>query len=191
MMHSPRMLRLLLLNITLAGLLGACTDTPNPALPPWMAAQKSQMRREVPPVAAVPALALDRAEPAEPAEPAMSPDPFSPAKMGQGLAHEPQASVPSKALVAPELARPKEALEAVALDQLRMVGSLVNSDQVVALVQLNQMVYLVRAGNYLGLNYGRITRIDEKRINLREIGPTQNGGWVESPATLLLQEKTP
>ena len=186
MTNSPRVL--LLLNITLAGLLGACSEASNPALPQWIAQQKSQIRREAPPVAAVSALALDRAESAEPA---VSPDPFSPAKMGQGLTHEPQASVASKALVAPELARPKEALEAVALDQLRMVGSMVNSDQVVALVQLNQMVYLVRAGNYLGLNYGRITRIDEKRINLREIVPTLNGGWVESPATLLLQEKTP
>ena len=189
MTHSPRVL--LLLNITLAGLLGACSEASNPALPQWIAQQKSQMRRELPLVNAPQALVLERAERAGPAEPAVSPDPFSPAKMGQGLAHEPQASVASKALIAPELARPKEALEAVALDQLRMVGSLVNSDQVVALVQHKQMVYQVRAGNYLGVNYGRITRIDEKRINLREIVRTPNGGWVESPATLLLQEKSP
>jgi type IV pilus assembly protein PilP len=183
MTHSPR--ALLLLNITLAGLLSACTDAPNPELQPWMAQQKMQMRKEVPLVTAPQALAPERHHPVD------SPDPFSPAKMMQGLAHEPQASAASKALIAPELARPKEALEAVALDQLRMVGSLVNSDQVVALVHLNQMVYQVRAGNYLGLNYGRITRIDEKRINLREIVRTPNGGWVESPATLLLQEKSP
>jgi type IV pilus assembly protein PilP len=124
-------------------------------------------------------------------DPVVRPDLFSPAKMGPGLAHEPQASAASKALIAPELARPKEALEAVALDQLRLVGSLVNADQVVALVQHKQMVYQVRIGNHLGLNYGRITRIDEKRINLREIVPTLNGGWVESSVTLLLQEKTP
>jgi type IV pilus assembly protein PilP len=183
MTHSPRLL--LWLNITLAGLLGACTDAPNPELQQWMAEQKSQMRREVPLVSAPQALAPERNDPV------VRPDLFSPAKMGPGLAHEPQASAASKALIAPELARPKEALEAVALDQLRLVGSLVNADQVVALVQHKQMVYQVRIGNHLGLNYGRITRIDEKRINLREIVPTLNGGWVESSVTLLLQEKTP
>ena len=183
MTHSTWLL--LWLNITLAGLLSACTDSPNPELQHWMAQQKSQTRREAPPVTALQALAPERHDPI------VSPDPFSPTKMAQDLAHEPQASVASKPLIAPELARPKEALEAVALDQLRMVGSMVNSDQVVALVQHKQMVYQLRAGNYLGLNYGRITRIDEKRINLREIVRTPNGGWVESPTTLLLQEKTP
>ena len=183
MTHSTWLLRML--NMTLAGLLGACTDTPNQALQQWMAEQKIQMRKEVPPVTAPQAFAPERDDPRA------SPDPFSRKKMGQGMAPEPQASAANRALIAPELARPKEALEAVALDQLRLVGTLTNADQVVALVQHKQMLYQVRTGNYLGLNYGRITRIDEKSISLREMLPTLNGGWVASQATLVLQEKTP
>jgi type IV pilus assembly protein PilP len=46
----------------------------------------------------------------------------------------------------------------------------------------------VRVGEYLGLNYGRITRINETEVGLREIVQDAAGEWIERVATLQLQE---
>jgi len=45
-------------------------------------------------------------------------------------------------------------------------------------------------GNHLGLNYGRVTRIDETELALREIVQDAAGEWIERPATLQLQERS-
>jgi type IV pilus assembly protein PilP len=37
------------------------------------------------------------------------------------------------------------------------------------LLRVDNLLYQVRAGNYLGQNYGRITKIGETEIVLREI----------------------
>ncbi|MCL4696602.1 MAG: pilus assembly protein PilP, partial [Burkholderiaceae bacterium] len=44
-------------------------------------------------------------------------------------------------------------------------------------------------GDYLGQNYGRIMRIGETEITLREIVQDAAGEWIERPATLQLQER--
>ena len=44
-------------------------------------------------------------------------------------------------------------------------------------------------GDYLGQNYGRITRIAETEIALRESCRTLPAKWIERPATLQLQER--
>ena len=93
-------------------------------------------------------------------------------------------------LIAPELTRRKEALEAFPLDSMAMVGSLNRNGQPVALVSVDKLLYQVRVGNYLGLNYGRITRISETELALREIVQDAAGEWIERVATLQLQERT-
>jgi len=93
-------------------------------------------------------------------------------------------------LIAPELTRRKEALEAFPLDAMTMVGSLNRNGQPVALISVDKLLYQVRVGNYLGLNYGRITRIGETDVTLREIVQDAAGEWIERVATLQLQEKT-
>jgi type IV pilus assembly protein PilP len=52
------------------------------------------------------------------------------------------------------------------------------------------LLYQVRVGNYLGQNYGRITRITETELGLREIVQDAAGEWIERPATLELQERS-
>jgi type IV pilus assembly protein PilP len=47
----------------------------------------------------------------------------------------------------------------------------------------------VKAGDYIGQNYGKITKISETGIELREIVQDAVGEWIERPATLQLQEK--
>ena len=45
-------------------------------------------------------------------------------------------------------------------------------------------------GNHLGLNYGRVTRISETELALREIVQDAAGEWIERTATLQLQERS-
>jgi type IV pilus assembly protein PilP len=46
----------------------------------------------------------------------------------------------------------------------------------------------VRPGNYLGQNYGKITKVGETDVVLREIVQDAAGEWIERNATLQLQE---
>ena len=73
---------------------------------------------------------------------------------------------------------------------MEMVGSLQGSGQPVALVRVDKLIYQVRAGNYLGLNYGRVLRVGENQLTLREIVQDASGEWIERPAALELQEKS-
>jgi type IV pilus assembly protein PilP len=47
----------------------------------------------------------------------------------------------------------------------------------------------VRLGNHLGQNYGRVTKITETEVTLREIVQDAAGEWVERTAALQLQER--
>jgi type IV pilus assembly protein PilP len=49
-------------------------------------------------------------------------------------------------------------------------------------------LYNVKAGDYLGQNFGRILKIGEADISLREIVQDPSGEWVERVSTLQLQE---
>jgi len=71
---------------------------------------------------------------------------------------------------------------------MAMVGSLIKTGQPVALLRVDNLLYQVRAGNYLGQNYGRITKIGETEIVLREIVQDGSGEWIERIAKLQLQE---
>jgi type IV pilus assembly protein PilP len=94
------------------------------------------------------------------------------------------------ALVAPELVRRKEALESFPLDAMAFVGSLVRTGQPVALVKVDTLLYQVRPGNYLGQNYGKVTKITETEVTMREIVQDAVGEWIERTATLQLQERS-
>ena len=71
-----------------------------------------------------------------------------------------------------------------------MVGLLDRKGQRVALVRVGKLLYQVSVGNYLGQNYGRIQRISESEITLREIVQDGTGEWIERQAVLQLQEGT-
>jgi type IV pilus assembly protein PilP len=91
--------------------------------------------------------------------------------------------------IAPDPLRRKEELEQYPLDSMRMVGTLDQEDTMWALVMTQDgTLFRVRAGNYMGQNYGQITRITEDRIELTEIVPDGMGGWQERPASIALSE---
>lgn len=117
-------------------------------------------------------------------------DPFSSQKLTQALKRESSQSAASAALIAPELARRREPLESYPLDAMTMVGSLVKQGQPVALVRVDNLLYQVKPGNYLGQNYGRITKVGETEVVLRELVQDATGEWTERTATLQLQERS-
>jgi type IV pilus assembly protein PilP len=117
-------------------------------------------------------------------------DPFSNQKLTQALKRETTQSTTSAALLAPELSRRKEPLESFPLDTMSMVGTLLKQGKPVALVRVDNMLYQVRPGNYLGQNYGKITKVGEADVVLREIVQDAAGEWIERTATLQLQERS-
>ena len=119
-----------------------------------------------------------------------STDPFSKEKLTQALKRESSQSTANAALVAPELARRKEALESFPLDSMSMVGSLLKEGLPVALVRVDNLLYQVRPGNYLGQNFGKIVKVGETEVILREIVQDAGGEWIERTAKLHLQERS-
>jgi len=88
----------------------------------------------------------------------------------------------------PDLNRPKEPLEAFPLESLKMVGVLQQKKQYFALVKADVTLYRVKAGNYMGQNFGLVTRVSENQIHLRELIQDAGGDWTERASTMQLQE---
>lgn len=178
-MMAHRSLLMVLFTAALAG----CGVAGEDELRQWMAEQRRLTRPKVAPIA----------EPKqfrpEPYQVAGAGDPFSREKLTQALKLASAQAAPN-ALIAPELKRRKEALEAFPLDTMTMVGSLTKNGQLVALIRADNLLYQVRVGNYLGPNYGRVMKIAETEVTLREIVQDAAGEWVERAAALQLQEKT-
>jgi type IV pilus assembly protein PilP len=114
-------------------------------------------------------------------------EPFSPQKLTVGIRQQ-ETRQPSSLLVA-ELNRRKEPLEAFPLDSMTMVGSVQRRGKPFALLRVDNLLYQVKLGDYLGQNYGKITKITEAEITLREIVQDAVGEWIERPGSLQLQEK--
>lgn len=112
-------------------------------------------------------------------------EPFSTQKLTGSLKQE--AAQPNSA-VAAELSRRKEPLEAFPLDSMSMVGSVNRKGVPYALLKVDNLLYQVKVGEYLGQNYGKIMKITETEITLREIVQDAAGEWIERPTTLQLQE---
>jgi type IV pilus assembly protein PilP len=72
---------------------------------------------------------------------------------------------------------------------MSMVGSLTREGRRYALLRVDNLLYQVKAGDYLGQNFGRITKISETEITLREVVQDAAGEWIERTSTLQLQEK--
>lgn len=112
-------------------------------------------------------------------------DPYNPVKLSVAMARM-QAS--SGSGIKPNLDRRREALESYPLDAIVMVGTLQKAGLSYALLQSDKTVFQVKTGNYIGQNFGLVTRISEAEVELKEIVQDASGEWVERPAKLELQE---
>lgn len=92
-------------------------------------------------------------------------------------------------LVQPDLERESEALEQFSINTLEMVGMLRQEGRIMALVRdRTGQVHRVTRGSYMGRNHGRVDSITGERIELTEIVPAGDGGWVERPRTVELSQ---
>lgn len=92
--------------------------------------------------------------------------------------------------IKPDESRPKQFLEGFNIELFEMVGLLANDGGRFALISGAGGVHRVKVGDYLGRNYGRIVTIGDDRIEVVEIVPDGEGGWLERPRTLTLKEST-
>lgn len=170
--------------VALTMLLAGCISSEQDELQQWMTEQRAQTKPQVQPIPEP-----KKFTPQAYTQQAVT-DPFSNLKLTQALKRESSQSTSNAALIAPELSRRKEPLESFPLDTMAMVGALVKQGQPVALVRVDNLLYQVRPGNYLGQNYGRITKVSETEVVLREIVQDAAGEWIERAATLQLQERS-
>jgi type IV pilus assembly protein PilP len=147
----------------------------------WMDQQRREAKPNVPPL-----LPPKRFDP-QPYEQAQAVEPFSNQKLAVALKQE--ARQPNS-LFAGEMNRRKEPLEAYPLDSMSMVGSVARSGRPTALLKVDNLLYQVKIGDYLGQNYGKVTRISETEVTLREVIQDAAGEWIERPAALQLQENS-
>lgn len=90
----------------------------------------------------------------------------------------------------PDPERRKEPLEAYPLDGLEMMGTLGGGDSLVGLIMdPERVIHRVVVGNYMGQNDGRITSIQEDKIELAELVPDGAGGWIERRAEVALDDE--
>lgn len=175
---------ILILSMLPVAWLAGCADPGQEELEQWMREQRNTTKPNVAPLP-------------EPKKFVPQPyvqngalEPYSNQRLLLALRQQSSSATANAALIEPELNRRKEPLEAIPLDAMRMVGSIDKGNQRVALLKVDNLIYQVRPGNYIGQNYGRIQKITETEIVLREIVQDATGEWMERPATLQLQERS-
>ena len=170
----------LTLALAVAGFVGAGCSSEQEELAQWMDQQRREVKPNVVPITAPKKfnpqayLALSSVEP------------FSQQKLTVALKHEARQT---NSLLASEINRRREPLEAYPLDSMTMVGSVVRTGRPYALLKVDNLLYQVKPGDYLGQNYGKITKISETDVALREIVQDAAGEWIERVSALQLQEK--
>jgi type IV pilus assembly protein PilP len=174
----------LLATVAAAAVLAGCGASSQEELQQWMNEQRATTKPQITPIPE-PKKFTPQAYTEE-----GTTDPFSNQKLTQALKRDSAQSTANAALVAPELARRKEPLEAYPLDSMKMVGSLIKEGQPVALLKVDNLLYQAKPGNYLGQNYGKIVKVNETEVVLREIVQDAAGEWTERTATLQLQERS-
>lgn len=90
--------------------------------------------------------------------------------------------------VHPDPNRAKQFLEGFNIEDFEMVGILANASGKFALMKGGGGVHRVKAGDYLGQNDGKITAISDTEVDVMELVPDGEGGWLERPRAILLKE---
>jgi type IV pilus assembly protein PilP len=111
-------------------------------------------------------------------------DPFSPSKI------DPDKAKVKSGQWAPDfearMAR-NNIMETYPLEGMRMIGYLNINHQPIAAIAVNDMVRQVKVGEYIGLNFGKVTKITDEGLSLEEVVEDSDGNWVPRKKTLKLQ----
>lgn len=169
---QAKYLRLLLILLALGAMAGCTKGTAD--LHQWVAAQKAKKGAPMPPLPVIKTFETFLYKDQD------KRDPFSMPvsdQQKQAIANGPH----------PDQNRPRQPLEAYALDSLKMVGSIGTGKGMVALIQdPNKKIYRIHVNQYMGQNYGRVTDIQGNHVDLVELVPNGNGGWMERKASIAL-----
>ena len=134
--------------------------------------------------------AKTKVRPAEPPAPLEPVTYFAPQQSGPNAYSMQRMKAAFQNGSAPNLNRTKELLENYSLENLRYVGSIGSKNALSALIEVDvngqPHVYTVRPGNYLGQNFGRITKITADRLGIVETVEDTFGNWVNRDAELTL-----
>lgn len=90
--------------------------------------------------------------------------------------------------VVPDPDRLKEILEDYRFESLTMVGTIAREDdELWALIKdSDNDVHRIHIGNYLGKNNGKVFNITSTQLDVMEIVPDGQGGWLERPRSMML-----
>ncbi|HEX7112148.1 MAG TPA: pilus assembly protein PilP, partial [Mizugakiibacter sp.] len=159
-----RTLARILIGTAMLALLAGCSGQGD--LHQWVAAEKARKGAPLPPLPVIKTFETFEYQDQD------LRDPFSPSPTelhASGAVNGPQ----------PDQNRAKEPLEAYPLDSLKMVGTLGGSTGMEALIKDPQgVIHRIHAGNYMGQNYGRVADVAEDHVDLVELIPNGNGGWM-------------
>jgi len=161
--------------VLLSMLLLACSNTEHEDLRQWMSETSKGIKGKIPD--------LPQVKPYEavPYDAGNLLDPFKPGKIG------PDQKKGGGGGLQPDLDRPREPLEAYPLESLKYVGVMTWKGTSFAIVLVDGALYQVRAGNYMGQNFGVITQISESELKLKELVQDPAGDWTERESVLMLQ----
>jgi len=110
------------------------------------------------------------------------PDPFKPHKADIKYASHPGQNQPN-------LDRPREELEEFPLDSLKMVGYLQQANVGYAVIRSSDgKLHRIKAGNYVGMNFGRVMSVTDSDIKIKEMVQDSSGDWSERESSLQLVE---
>ena len=89
----------------------------------------------------------------------------------------------------PDMARHREALEEFPLDSLKMVGFLYQGKAGYAIIRSpDGKLHRIKAGNYLGQNFGQIIEVTDTEIKIKETVQDSAGDWTERISSVQLLE---
>ena len=154
--------------------LTACGESDQNELRQWMTESTKDLRGRIP--------ALPQVKPYEPLpyDAGGLVDPFKSSKLGGDQKK-------SGGGRQPDMDRAREPLESFPLESLKYVGVMVRKNSAFAIIQADASLYQVRTGNYMGQNFGVVTRVTEDVVLLKELVQDAAGDWVERESTLQLQ----
>jgi len=165
--------------LLLAAALPGCSDDA-PGLQAWMEETRANTRKSTGRIAA--------------------PRQFAPFRYVAGVGDDPFAAsrlnvIPNgpaarnKGGLTPDASRRREPLEAFPLDAIHLVGHIYRaSTGSVALLEADKVIFQAKVGSYVGQHFGRVIRISETEVGLRELVQDAAGEWVQRETSLALQE---
>lgn len=166
-----RLLTILLLSVLM---LSGCSGQKEDDLDRWMKERKAQIKGKIEPLPEV-----KKYEPFTYNADGGLNDPFK----GRGAASKGGSGLQ------PDLKRQKQPLEAFPLESLKFVGYLEQGKKGVALIAApDKIVYQVRAGNYMGQNYGLVTSLNRDEVTVKEMVQDGTGEYTERRVTINPQE---